>query len=93
MKKLTIEWDVISQIECSGTAKLDEWLPGQIFTEIPTRSTTVQVSVSLNSTSMKNFSPLIFTEEISDRLKEMMKHFFFGVKQSAHTWEWMELGK
>jgi hypothetical protein len=93
MKKLTIDWDVIGQIECSGTARLDEWADDQTFMDVPTRSTTVQVLVSQNSTSMKNFSKAIFTDEISGRLKEMMKHFFSGVKQDDHTWEWIDLGK
>lgn len=90
MKRIVIKWDTINQIECSGTAVIDEWADNQTFVDYPATRTEIPVVVSKNSTSMKNI-PHRIHEEFADEISAMMKTFFAGVCGENSTYKWLEL--
>ena len=88
MYRLTISWLKISEDGCSGVATLDEWDDTQAIIDVPVRSSNIEVSIETGMVSFKNFSKSVFTEEILTHLKDMMTHFFDGVKRKYYTFKW-----
>lgn len=91
IRRIVIKWDTVSPNFCDGVVTLDEWEDRNRLTSAPVRSTTLFCSVKKGSSSLKNFSPEIITEEINKEIRIMMDSFFAGVQGEKSIFSWPNL--
>jgi hypothetical protein len=91
IRRIVIKWDTISTNLCAGVVTLDEWEDKSRLTSAPTRTTTLSCSIEKGSSSLKNFSKEIITEEINKEIRIMMDCFFAGVRGEDSVFSWPNL--
>jgi hypothetical protein len=90
-RRITIKWDTISPNFCDGVVTLDEWEDKNRLTSAPTRTTSLSCSIKKGSSSLKDFSSKIITEEINKEIRIMMDCFFAGVRGEDSIFSWHNL--
>jgi hypothetical protein len=93
MKRIRIDWEIISANFCEGEATIDEWTDNQMFVDTPFRTTKLPVRVQPNSTSTKNI-PAYISKDIRKEITSMMQIFFSGVTHNTYScYKWLDLGE
>jgi len=91
IRRITIKWNMIGSNLCTGVVTLDEWEGQGDLTCAPFRTTLVPCSIEKGSSSLKDFSTKIITEEINKEIRIMMDCFFAGVREEYSISSWHNL--